>query len=469
MTFRVTVPENTPAEDRVYMENFQPHGVEAHPMEKISSNTWTITLRLDEIETSGGLYTYRYTRNDGGDLTAEALETQVSATELGRSIPFRAGGVQNDVIKRWSWFPEGPVQKTSSLQPAYPFQQRVGGKEFRSGQVLQDLYLREAVPFYTPTARHMKEQGYTWVTIAPPWDFAQVDPLPRLSSGEELPNLPTYPSGGLEEHIEAFRKAGLRVHLAPQICCTEVDYRNRSAEWWDTYFGELERFLVYHATVARDTGADSLLFDTFAADRSGFSDTTDRLLGVLSRVREVFRGEVGGNVGLLYLEGSPLDTIKPMDPASVPWGTNLDFFVLGGDPPLSLGSSPSANELRKGAARILDAAFPLYERYKTPIVFQGAYASVAGSWRAAGFYTIDLMNMPWYGEEVWRESPHSFSGEDQARVVQAFFQAVAERPWVIGLSNFGYWHWEMPLSPDMSVRGKPAEDVWRKWNDLVYR
>ncbi len=67
-----------------------------------------------------------------------------------------------------------------------------------------------------------------------------------------------------------------------------------------------------------------------------------------------------------------------------------------------------------------------------------------------------------------KESIYEFNTEDHARTVNAYFQAIAERPWVIGYFHFGYTHWEYPLAADMSIRGKPAEDIWREWNGVVY-
>ena len=80
-----------------------------------------------------------------------------------------------------------------------------------------------------------------------------------------------------------------------------------------------------------------------------------------------------------------------------------------------------------------------------------------------------ISDVPWAGSEESEatEGKYALSGEDLARVVNVYFQSIAERPWITGYSQFGYTHWENPLLPDLSVRGKPAEDLWQKWNKMI--
>ena len=61
---------------------------------------------------------------------------------------------------------------------------------------------------------------------------------------------------------------------------------------------------------------------------------------------------------------------------------------------------------------------------------------------------------------------HEYSGEDQTRLVDAYFEAVNQRPWIVGMFEFGYPFWDLPLLGGSEIRAKPAEDVWRKWNDM---
>jgi hypothetical protein len=46
-------------------------------------------------------------------------------------------------------------------------------------------------------------------------------------------------------------------------------------------------------------------------------------------------------------------------------------------------------------------------------------------------------------------------------------QAVADRPYVVGVYPFGYQYIALPQGPDYSIRGKPAEGVFAAWNELA--
>lgn len=118
---------------------------------------------------------------------------------------------------------------------------------------------------------------------------------------------------------------------------------------------------------------------------------------------------------------------------------------------------------------MLDGVKQLYDRYQKPVFVRTAYNNVRKSWLGNTYY--DISSIPWVSdpEQKLKESKYAFGPHDQARVLNAYFRAIAERPWVIGLAQFGYTHWEYPLAADLSVRGKPSEDLWRKWNALIYR
>lgn len=83
---------------------------------------------------------------------------------------------------------------------------------------------------------------------------------------------------------------------------------------------------------------------------------------------------------------------------------------------------------------------------------------------------VQINSVPWISdpESKIKETKYELSTADLARVVHAYFQAIAERPWVSRYGQFGYTHWENPLATELSVRGKPAEDVWQRWNKHIF-
>src|SRR3989338_4541487 len=475
ITFIVAVPSNTPEEDIIFMENYQPEGIVANRMEKIGPHTHKISFMPEDIEQSvdkhgNAVYYYRYNRNDYGFIAAEYIEPDgyPDGTAMPRSVLFIPGKIYEDKVERWRWFPEGEINYKTYIEPNSDFPSRIDDIEFRSGQAIQDLYVPAFDNFFDSTAKHIKEMGYKWVVLMPPWQWVESEPLPKVANSIELGfnTDPNYLNDEkLKEHIRAFKNNGLNVHLAPQICCTEIDKQGRSKEWWQEYSREVERFLVHHARLAEEEKVDSFLFDVFGDKGKGFDNPEVRYKEILYTIKNEFSGEIGSSVAIWMDENKVPNGIIPQANFFT-FADELDFFILSTDAKVSLEDTPNDEELEEGAGNLMDYAKVLYDTYKKPIVVQTAYASAEQSWKgASGIDFIKSMNTPWFPE---KDSKYNFSGQDQAMVFNAYFEAIAERPWIIGLYNFGYWNWEMPLAPDISVRGKQAENLWQKWNEIIY-
>ncbi|MBS3080430.1 hypothetical protein J4221_03090 [Candidatus Pacearchaeota archaeon] len=481
MTFIVNVPKNTFEEDIVYFETFRPEGLKSFKMEKISDYKHKITFDIDFLEQ--GVYVddngeriirYAYNRNNFGFITTEYLgeTTQTDYWDkLTRKISHpKQGYVQEDLVERWKWFPQGEIDFKTQITPPEKFMERINGKEFHSGHVLNDLYVSGFDDFFNSTSKHMREQEYTWAIISPPWQWVADSP-PKVANSIELgiDENPNYPSDEkLIEHIKSLKKEGIKVFLSPQICCTVIDTQNRNDEWWNAYFSEVERFLVHHAKIAEVSGADALRVDTFDADNREVKNFDEKMEQMIKNIRKEFGGEIGSGTSIYLSEDKePRGIIPPVEYFT--FGDKLDFFVISIDARLSRKDNPSNKELAEEAGNLIDRALPLHEKYNKPIIVIISYASIEKSWKGSAFYDfVEIMNAPWIGEREWKKGKYEFSGEDQARTINAYFEAIEKRPWITGLYNFGYWMWEMPLAPDMSIRGKPAEDLWKKWNEVIY-
>jgi predicted AAA+ superfamily ATPase len=82
---------------------------------------------------------------------------------------------------------------------------------------------------------------------------------------------------------------------------------------------------------------------------------------------------------------------------------------------------------------------------------------------------VDRQRIVYFSYDEEQPEIESLLMDYQSRVVQAYFEAIKERPWVTGFFLFGYEYEERPLAVEWSARGKPAEDVWRKWNRVIYK
>lgn len=480
MTFEVIIPKNTPEGDTLWVYVRQiPYRMEQH-----EDFIYSVTLNESQLFGEGyipGLterVRYRYSRNGYEFRTAEYLEPTAEEpdrdtsnyfwTKHGREIEYEPDKIQKDTIKRWRWFPkEGMVTKTTTIEPSGIFLPRVNNIEFRSGQTIEDLYVPAFHDFFNSTAQHLKEQNYSWVELEPPWQWTEVNGFPRVIN--DLKNNPNYPDDEtFLEELRAYKQEGLHVLIAPQVCCTPLNTNDKPKEWWEKYFDETEKFLVHFATLAEQGDADAFMYaipswDTYPAS----INVEEEWRTIFNSIRLVFSGEVGEMIWILGHEVSPNPSPIP-DTTFVTWSDQLDFFMVASDFPLSTADNPTDEQLRKGAEQVLDGVKVFYDQFHQPIIIRNGYFNVKYSWKGQTFYSIS--SIPWISDPAaaLKESKYEFDTTGHARVVDAYFRAIAERPWIIGYFHFGYTHWEDPLSPWMSVRGKPAEDIWRKWNGVIY-
>ncbi len=473
MTFEVSIPNNTPSGDTVYI-----YFKDKYQLENVGEFLYRRTFTEEELQPEQGEIRYRYSRNGYDFHTAEYLAPTAEEpqrdtndffwTERGRKATFQPGNVQKDKIARWRWFPEeGLPVKTTALQPDTSFLPRINNMPFRSGQTIEDLYADAYPEFFSATAQHLKTQGYRWVELDPPWQWVEEQGLPRIRN--EAGSNPNYPDDEtFLAEIKAYTQEGLAVMIAPQVCCTPLTTENRTKEWWDTYFEETGKFLIHFAKLAEQEHADAFMYAVPSwINYPSFVDVDAEWRAIFSALRPVFSGEIGQMVWILGPDVSPTPSLIP-DTSFITWGDELDFFLVSTEFPLSLSDAPTDEELVEGAERVLSGVKPLYDVFHKPVMLRNGYFNVKHTWKGQTLY--DISSVPWISEPeaALAESKYIFNAEDHARVVHAYFRAIAQNPWVSGYFHFGYTHWEDPLSPWMSVRGKPAEDIWRKWNEVIY-
>jgi len=443
-TFIVTVPQNTPEENIIYLNT---HLQKDYPMEKVGPRTHQITLSKEILQPENGKIGYRYSRNGSDFITAEYLEPDTNDyfwTELGQKTTYTPEGTQEHTVERWRWLPLGSDtwSTDSALYPEGDFFSRVDNERFRTGQVIQDLYMEEFDAHFKSTAQKLKATGHTWVTLAPPWDCL------GEGSTEGHSNYPNEEK--FIEHVQVFKRAGLKVAMEPQIGCTEREVEKDNA-YWENYFKEQEEFLVSQAKLAERAEVDAFYFSGFESQEAPF-EVGERWRNIWVEIITVFSGKVGEHTW--YFGAGEKPSVTPDLDYYRPWADLLDFFVFQTTASLSTSSIISDEELTVRATRHLEGPRQLYREFNKPVMVMTAYASVKDSWKGADHYSIDLMNAAWGGESEWQQGKYEFSGEDQARVLHAYWNAIKGLPWIIGFANFGYWHWAMPLAPGPSVREK---------------
>jgi hypothetical protein len=487
MTVTVDVPLNTPGEDTVY---FQSGPFVAWPMEPVDDDTWTITLReIDLVNAAYGegesyrgpsfdrganTVSYAFTRG-WGYLGAEALVDegdQDTFWAVTREVRFVPGTAHHDTVDRWRWLPPD-----DALLPTYDpdvkgWQPRAGGAEFQAGVFLADVWDDTMTVLTGPTNRAAKEGARaTWVQLAPPWDYREVDPLPVISNqGVEVPAYAD--EEDLRKHIREIKASGLKVILEPQVCCNTSFEMELGEDWYREWFDQYEAFLLYHARIAADEGVDAMILDwsgghigALPGSPGAYPWFEERWRQLMAGARAVYRGPIGHTLLLA----------QPVGVHGPPWPygeltTILDLFdylgvsIWAG---LAEGNDDSYAEIAERVESLFDAdLLPVYQETGKPMILASvAYGSYDGGAQSKlGVYDVALE--AYHPEQATRLV---YDPIEQAMVFDAIMQAVAQRPYIVGIYPFLYQYIALPLSPDYSVRGKPAEQVIAAWYELAAR
>ena len=56
--------------------------------------------------------------------------------------------------------------------------------------------------------------------------------------------------------------------------------------------------------------------------------------------------------------------------------------------------------------------------------------------------------------------------QEQVDAYEAVFRAISDEEYFTGVFAFGYGYWDLQ-EKSAGIRGKPAEDVWVRWNEIL--
>ncbi len=464
MLFRVTVPENTPPEDRVvlWLEGNTP--IE---MTREGPRTFTANVPDSTRQQPDGtpLVVYRYTR-DGFDFPgAEYLEPDTNDyfwTSYGRSTTYVPGGVQEDQVERWRWFPadgtaivtDDPSLTTEAVTA------RTQGEPLHFGAYMADLFEPAFQVMFAPTAQRLQSLGFDSALLSPPWQVAQTDPLPVIEN--QIDDHPNYPDDMLALQIDTLVAQGISVIVQPQVHPKLADSQGRDSAWWDAWFEQVTAMHLHHAEIAEAHGALLYSFYPEGMHTGGvIPDADQRWRTFIAAIRSVFSGQVGVNVW--EFSGQDGTSYLIPDISEITFLDAVDFISFQTAGQLADSPSPSDDELLADVGEQTAVVLAAAREQGIPVWLEPAYAAVQQSWRGTTFYSVNLQNAVYDGEDEWQMGRYALSGTDQARVMHAYARFAAQTPEVAGLLPFGYWPLSFPLAPDFSVRDKPAEGVLSRW------
>jgi len=468
MTFEVSAPANTPAEDIVFIK-FE--SLQSFPLKKVGTTQagkqlWRGRVSLRQLGSPGGKLSYSYVRNNYHSYGTEYLPPERDNPEFPKHLPvelrtveLKFGGKVNDAIERWRWFPADgepapaiPSTEATSARVA----DRVKNEPFQAGVVLSDLWTDEYEIMLEPTLKHLKAIGVNWLGIKPPWDFTEVDPLPKLENTRET--VPGYPEDKLRLVIRQAKKFGFQVYLEPQICCTEVQFENQSEQWWGEFERQLHNWLDFHIKVATSTGVDLMIL---GPQRDIAAPVSVEMIWqkLFERMRNEFPGKTALAGGLPELGGEVLPT--PSEAA--PYLGLVDAIALEEWSELVPRINPTRDEVIGAVKQVFDQQIePFYQAVNLPIIMIAAYHAMSGAAMGTNAPGTDELELGLVGPEKNLLSVVPLDLDTQAWIYDALLAEIAQRPYLIGFYPFGYAFIETRKDPG-GIRGKPAEVLVSNW------
>ena len=368
--FEVTVPQNTPTGDIIYIQ-FNPYGwTPPIPMWPTGANKWAYKLYgpLNIV----GSFGYRYCRNAQCD-SADDAQT-VGPNSHGHTVtPSIAPQDIFDTVNEWAW----PQKAGSPTLVATDIPAR--GTGFMAGVEFQSYY-EPNTPTFIPTAlQNIQALGSNWVILTPSWTYTRNNPL----IFSEQPGKDPFWSDTVTSVTQA-RAINLNVAIFPQprFATNANDFWKtapRDAVWWDNWFDHYRAFVVHYADLASLSGAQAVIIGgdwitpalpagTLAdgAPSGVPADAEARWKNIIAEVRQHFRGNV--IFALPYDNGvivAPVNILKDADAVYLLW-----FAKLSDQP------NPNKADLLAEAGRLLDNNIaPIQSQVNKPFIIGLSYPS----------------------------------------------------------------------------------------------
>lgn len=457
--FQVTVPQNTPAGDVMYIQ-FNPYGwTPPIPMWNQGNNRWGYKLYgpLNII----GSFSYRYCRNAQCDSADDAQTTGIGAH--GRNVsPTLAPQDIIDTVNEWAWSPK--IGNPTLVATNIPSR----GAGFMAGVEFQSYYDPNTPMFVPPALQNIQAIGSNWVIYTPSWTYSRNNPLIFATQpGKDPFWLDTITS------VAQARTMNLNVALFPQprFATNANDFWKtapRDASWWDNWFNHYRAFAIQFADLATQSGSQAVILggDWIAAalpsgkladgNPSGVpADAETRWKNIIAEVRQHFHGNV---LFAMPYDNSviqaPINVLKDADAVYLLWSLKL-----------SSSATPNKADMLTEAGKLLDAnVAPIQTQVGKPFIVALAYPSSNYSATGCipngnnGCFDWTVLNRP--NADL---SSINLDLQQQVDIYDAMFNAINARSWVSGFVSRGYYAPVALQDKSASIHGKPASDLLWYW------
>ncbi len=242
--FSVKAPEDTPADNNLYIQFKQNEWSNPLPMNKAGENLWEFVFypRIGSEEP----IEYRYCRN--ANCSSGLEESETSRSFIVGNLTEKA-----DEISGWSnWEPESLADNS---QPSLAFDD-----EILRGLELDPQYLAENINATLDLIDKMKAAGFNTLILTPVWDVDNYKNLPIIDSDP----LNTIPSYELNRIAGLAHQNGLKIALYPQLEYS-TDMQNwwensqKTELWWQQWYAQYERMVMHSVKLATSIQAEQLI------------------------------------------------------------------------------------------------------------------------------------------------------------------------------------------------------------------
>jgi hypothetical protein len=453
VTFHVTTPAGTPANDLISMQFRTGAWQPPVPMWRVGVTEWKFVL-YNPTETSGSVF-YRYCRNYACG-SADDVAT-AGSNAPGRFFTFALlPQTFSENVTGWQWL--------ADYVPAAGVLPNINVHfGFAAGVDFADEWNPNQQPFFGETMRNVQATGANWVSLMPRAKAVHMNP-PYFADDLAL----SAPQADWINLVGLVHSAGLNVVLHPVTChytpygaCEYWDGVAYTTAFWNAWFAAYEKALLTEADFAAHAGADVLvvgdfkLRPSFPGEPEAPPDADGRWRALINNVRAHYSGRLAFEL----LMGQ---TVWPNPPPFLDAVDVIRFFWWS---PLSSGNTPGVNDMAGAAGALMDAhLLPVQQRFNKTIQISAAYYSADG----AATQCLKRDDGQCYAYETFNPGSaeaarYALDLQEQADIYNALLYAVNDRNWVMGFSAFGYNPVAVLRDKSISVRGKPAEAILSAW------
>lgn len=460
ITINVSVPDNTPGDEKIYLQlNTYGWGTPL-PMWEKDTHTWTYTL-YSPLE-AFPQFSYRYCRN--GDCgKADARETMGESTSGWVISPSNQTTTIEDQVDAWAWLENQPPDAAPRFSDPDPRGNSfiTGIDLFPIGKPFNHLQIKTALD-------NLNEIGPSLVTFSPTWSMIRQDPPMLVLDAQN--DLDWYDLEYVFSRLNSNPSRGIALY--PQISFPEDPdswwvSAARDYPWWTHWFDSYSTFILHHASLAESYGCEVLIIGGEwimpavpagkLADGSASgvpADMETRWENLIQEIRERYTGQLAWGMPLPELDDTPYPFLQNMDQIHLFW-----------TPPLVVDSDLTPEGLLTQAAAAVENDLQIfYETWaksaELELVIHTGYPSAAGG--NTGCISTPTENCLPPGELTQPPVdlptvPLSYAAQSDS--IQAVMWAVSQEDWISGLMVNGYYIPAEIHDKSLSIHGKPASGL----------